>query len=343
MQNHKTKIAAFIIILCGLAFCSVGFAQDNIEFIPGEDSGFYYTIQKGDTLWDLSKKFYDSQWDWPGLWEMNDKIKNPHLIYPGRRIQIFLKEKAALPPKIVEVQKVAKPPKAPVKIEPSFSFSEMDRVGFIRQTAEPSLGTVIKEKEGNLMMANNDIIYIKPAGNGSLIPGRTYQIFSTSPVKETINGRTLTGVKHLIKAQVKILEHRVTYATGQISHATRDVNKDDLVMAYYKRESVLNVDETPAPIDAGLICSEDNTVMINDFRIAFINAGRDKVKPGQIYTVKRKNALKDHTLWSPKKKASIELDDLKSGKLIVLHTEDIASTVMILSSKYAIHPDDMVN
>jgi hypothetical protein len=243
----------------------------------------------------------------------------------------------------VEVQKIEKPPKAPIRVEASFSFSEMDRIGFIRQTKEKSLGSIIKEQEGNLMMANNDIVYIKPAGKGSLIPGRTYQIFSTTPVKKTINGRIFTGVKHLIKAQVKILEHRVTYATGQISHATRDVNKDDLVMAYYKRKSDLKVDEAPDPIDAGIICSEDNTVMINDFRIAFIDAGRDTVKPGRIYTVKRKNAPKDHTLWSPKKKASIELDDLESGKLIVLHTEDIASTVMILSSKYAIHPDDMVH
>ncbi|MFK5953410.1 MAG: LysM peptidoglycan-binding domain-containing protein, partial [Desulfobacterium sp.] len=47
---------------------------------------FYYTIQKGDTLWDLSQKFYNSQWVWPGLWEMNHQIKNPHLIYPGNRI-----------------------------------------------------------------------------------------------------------------------------------------------------------------------------------------------------------------------------------------------------------------
>ena len=83
--------------------------------------------------------------------------------------------------------------------------------------------------------------------------------------------------------------------------------------------------------------------MINDYQIAFIDIGKPHVKPGQIYTVFRKNELKDHGLWSPKKKEAIKLENLKSGKLIVLHTEDIASTVMILSSTYAIHPDDMVD
>jgi len=57
MRNHKTKIAAFVLTILGFAFYSMGFAQDDKEFIPGEDSGFYYTIKKGDTLWDLSQKF----------------------------------------------------------------------------------------------------------------------------------------------------------------------------------------------------------------------------------------------------------------------------------------------
>ena len=83
--------------------------------------------------------------------------------------------------------------------------------------------------------------------------------------------------------------------------------------------------------------------MINDFVIAFIDAGSADVKPGQIYSILRKNEIKDKSYWSLKKKKSVSLGNLESGKLIVLHTEKIASTVMILSSKYAIHPNDMVN
>jgi len=88
MQNykiHKTVIAAFALTILGFAFCSMGFAKVDEEFIPGKDSGFYYTIKKGDTLWDLSEKFYNSQWDWPGLWEMNDEIKNPPLDIPRKK------------------------------------------------------------------------------------------------------------------------------------------------------------------------------------------------------------------------------------------------------------------
>lgn len=341
MQSRKTMIAIFVLTFLGLAFCSTGIAGDEKDFIPGDDSGFYYTIKKGDTLWDLSQKFYDSQWDWPGLWEINDDIKNPHWIYPGKIIQIFLKEKAALKPKIVEVQKIKKEI-VPVKIETSFSYSEMDYIGFIRKEAQPSLGSIIREKEGKLMMTENDVVYIKSSGKGTLIPGKIYHIFRTSKVEEKIQDQTFSGIKHMILAQIKVLEHNTNYATAVITDSYRTVGKDDLVMEYYKRDSILTVENTPEPIEARIICSSDNDLMINDYRIAFINTGKDKVIPGQIYSVLQKNETKDYTLWKPKKNDSIKLDDFESGKLIVLHTEDIASTVMILSSKYAIHADDIV-
>ncbi|MCD4720386.1 MAG: LysM peptidoglycan-binding domain-containing protein [Desulfobacula sp.] len=342
MQSQKTMIAIFVLTFWGFAFCSTGFAQDDKEFIPGENSGFYYTIKKGDTLWDLSQKFYNSQWDWPGLWELNDDIKNPHWIYPGKKIQIFLKKKIALKPKIVKVQKVEKKI-VPVKVKASFSFSQMDHIGFIKKKAHPSLGNIIKEQDGSLMMSTNDIIFIKPSGKGTLIPGRVYHIFTTHNLKEKIHGQTFIGVKHLIKAQVKILEHKVTYVKALITNAYRAVYKDDLIMEYYKRDSILTVQENPNPIDARIICSEDNNIMVNDYTIAFIDTGKAKVTPGQIYSILRENETKDHTLWQPQKKESIKLENLESGKLIVLHTEDISSTVMIMSSSYAIYPDDMVN
>ena len=343
MRNHRTRIAAFILTVLGVALCSTGVAEDLKDVIPEDTSGFYYTIKKGDTLWDLSEKFYQSQWDWPGLWQINDDIKNPHQIYPGKQIRIFLKKKMSYKPRMATVRDTKKK-ENPVMVEPSFSYSEMDHVGFLKKTTQPSLGRIIKEQDGNLMMSANDIIYIKPSGKGTLVPGRIYQIFTTRPVEEKIHHQTFKAVKHLIKAQVKILDHKGTYVTGRITKAYRTVYNGDAIMEYYQRDSILTVEENPAPIDARIICSDDNHLMINDYRIAFMDAGKSRVKPGQIYSILRKNELTDHTLWPSKKVTeSIQLENLESGRLIVLHTEDIASTIMIISSRYAIHPDDMVN
>jgi hypothetical protein len=42
-----------------------------------------YVIVRGDTLWDLAKRFYGNPYLWPQLWEKNQYILDAHWIYPG--------------------------------------------------------------------------------------------------------------------------------------------------------------------------------------------------------------------------------------------------------------------
>lgn len=48
-----------------------------------------YVVQRGDTLWDISRMYLKSPWRWPELWGMNLKaLPNPHLIFPGQTLYL---------------------------------------------------------------------------------------------------------------------------------------------------------------------------------------------------------------------------------------------------------------
>jgi nucleoid-associated protein YgaU len=68
------------LVLALLALAAPVFA-DTVALQP--DHPERYVVQKGDTLWDISKRFLKDPWLWASVWKINDQIKNPHLIYPG--------------------------------------------------------------------------------------------------------------------------------------------------------------------------------------------------------------------------------------------------------------------
>jgi hypothetical protein len=48
-----------------------------------------YTIQPGDTLWNLSAKFLNNPWYWPKVWSINPQIDNPNWVHPGSVIRFY--------------------------------------------------------------------------------------------------------------------------------------------------------------------------------------------------------------------------------------------------------------
>ena len=56
---------------------------------PDGTKGQIHKVQKGDTLWDISHTYLRTAWIWPSVWRENEeKVANPHLIYPGELIWI---------------------------------------------------------------------------------------------------------------------------------------------------------------------------------------------------------------------------------------------------------------
>lgn len=71
-----------------LFLATQAFGSESIKLKPGAPE--IYTVQQGDTLWDISGLYLDAPWLWPKLWAVNPEIENPHLIYPGDQISLSM-------------------------------------------------------------------------------------------------------------------------------------------------------------------------------------------------------------------------------------------------------------
>jgi len=97
-------------VLALFVFAAPAYA-DTVALKP--DHPDRYVVQKGDTLWDISKRFLQDPWRWASVWTINDQVKNPHLIYPGDVILLtYVDGKPQLG--VMREEKLAPAPAAPV-------------------------------------------------------------------------------------------------------------------------------------------------------------------------------------------------------------------------------------
>ncbi len=138
-----------------------------------------YTVIKGDTLWDISKKNLNDSFLWPKIWKENPDIANPDRIYPNQKIRIPLH----LLPKEIPAAEIPETKKVEIKKEPEKEIVKkielirkeylVDRglllaSGYIAESVH-SVGTIVGSPSDRNVLGKDDYAYIKtekPAKNG---------------------------------------------------------------------------------------------------------------------------------------------------------------------------------
>ena len=355
MDGNRTMqviMCLFVIPALILTLSTNAFSQEIQETIDHE-AGFYYTIQRGDTLWDLSDSFFDTPWFWPELWKENDQIPNPHRIYPGERIRLFQKKGTdTFTLKMPEQENMAQETSSDTEMaqtdvqEPEketvyYMYPSIDAIGFIRKEAVDPLGYIFKAKEDKLLIKEGDTVYINYAGkdDSQIMQGGRYAVYrKLDPTKDHKRNKILGGQYYVLGA-VEVVKKEADFFIARVVKSYRAIEVNDFILPYIKRSPKIPVTESVKDLVGKIIISEDHLELIGDFTTAFIDKGADdNVAPGQIYSLfyQEKEAL------NPGGKKSVALDPVDYGKLIVLHTEKNTSTVLVTQADRHASPGTLI-
>ena len=81
-KRRRSMSAQLLLLFVSLASVALAHAQSAIPRLA-DNAPDTYTVERGDTLWDISALFLNEPWRWPELWSVNSDVRDPNLIYPG--------------------------------------------------------------------------------------------------------------------------------------------------------------------------------------------------------------------------------------------------------------------
>ena len=339
------RVCRVITCLCiGIALGWLDLADAFAEEMPKHpvklESGLYYTVEKGDTLWDLSDHFYDSPWIWPDLWERNEEILNPHWIYPGEEVRIYSREELE---KLFghghawksEPEPVSPPP------EPKYYFyPAIDSVGFIREEPVHPSGAIFKARDNKETIGDRDTVYMKPMGDVAFKPGDRFTVFRTFKRLEDKEAKKPIGTQHYFVGVVEINDVHPNYSTGRIVTSYRDIELGDLMMPYEPRSPRIMLAQGKAGMEGKIIVSEEGQTIFAEHSIAFIDRGRkDGIQVGQSYAV----YYQEKERIDPRGKEEVLLAPVDFARILILLTEETTATALVTYSEKSVHPGARVH
>jgi hypothetical protein len=328
---------------------------------PGGPAPETYTVQRGDTLWDLSARFLDSPWYWPRLWSYNPQIENPHWIYPGNVVR-FYPGGDGKPPRIEVVggaDQTADAQRASGGDGDDVTVGGPYRIGFVRargvrvrrdsfvtpRQAEES-GVITAAFEEKLLLSIYDRAYARfPDGSGAK-PGATYLLYTKQrEVRHPVTGE-LFGFRSTIVGAARVVSVDGPVATVEITRAFDPIERGTLLGPWNEAVVRKVAERANARALSGFIIAaqQDLVSEIGEHHVVFVDKGRaDGVEEGNVFTVVRSgDPYGQHRVDILSDSRSGELPAEDVGSLMVIDAQQTSSAALVVRSLRELFVGDRV-
>jgi len=373
-ETQRMKRVLLIVFGLLILFAFVGHTE---ELPPPQvlDKEMDYLVKKGDTLWDISKRFYNDAFLWPRLWQQNQYITNPHQISPGDRIRLYpykvLIEVEEQKPPTVEEAKPLPPPQVPETPPPPLPpppeiirltiFPEINSAGFIADKME-GIGKIVAAKLDKVLVVDEDEIYISFQKGISVKKGDQFTIFRVlepieHPVIKQKKKSLIVGRRVIILGTAVITKTSAGEAqTALITRSYAEIIVGDEVTPYFAPREEFAVKTMEQPLYGWIVAGQRIAKLeFVEGDVVYIDLGEeDHVRPGHIFNVLRRGAVVEYPVSNKAEKIKdkekriatpavmVKLPDELVARLVVIKTQSRTSTAVIVQTRLSVFVGDEV-
>ena len=308
-----------------------------------------YTVEKGDTLWDISQLYLANPWLWPRLWQANPEINNPHLIYPGDKLNLIwrngepmlsLKPMVKLSPKVRVIDKQAL---TTVKQGLLLPYLEFDRL--LDLSTLKGAERVLGASHGNKYLTKNEWLFI--SGAQQQTKWGIYRQMDTYSRGE----QKMVALKQIALGDLQQSEDEMSAL--QITQQTQEILVDDIALPLGDSEkNSLSTHFFPHPSPSQesvqILGAIEGSDYVGKNQVVVIDRGlEDSLAQGSMFELYQPSKLvKADSDASPVvEKAALEkwqLPNLRIGSLMVIRPYPHFSLALVTESQQPISKQTLV-
>lgn len=264
----------------------------------------FHTVHQGDTLWQISDRYFGDPYHWPELWSYNPEITNPHWIYPLDQVRLTAASEdeqqlaaavaAGTPagqafkePRHGRTSDLAPNVRVPAKLLAGDTVFLRDE-GYLDEEELPEIGKLAGANEEQMFLADSDVVYVRFNKGQKVEVGQTYTVFR--PVARW--DRELGEHGKLIKIQGSVLvtsfDAEKSVARATIVETIDPIERGMSVIKMDRRFIVEPAQPNRSNVSAKIIGSTEARRLLAQGNVVFLNVGRDKgIVPGNRFFVVR--------------------------------------------------------
>lgn len=339
VRKSLALIAGLLLLVASIGL-PVG-ATDGVR----ADHPQQYTVQRGDTLWDIAGRFLTRPWLWPEIWQVNPEIRNPHLIYPGDVISLVYVDgeprlmldrgtrEVRLSPGVREEQLDEAISTIPMSvIRPFLNRSHVVDEDFFNRAPY-----IIAGEDERVMASAGDRIYIRRIADDA--PVDYAVVRRGNPYIDPDTGEQL-GIAATYVGDAR-LQRDGDPATGQVRSSNREVLPGDWLLELPPEGARMQF-HPRAPdqeVEGRVIDVMDGVGQIGQFDVVVINLGREQgMQDGDVLAMFRAG----REISDPVNRERVMLPEERAGELLVFRTFDKLSFGLVMRASRHMEVMDVV-